>query len=588
MKMTKGWVAGLSRVALAIALIVPATSSALTIDDIKAQIQSILARIEVLKAQVQGGETNAAGSGLNLPAEPACPSIARTLSVGSRGDDVRLLQRFLINDGYLLSDLATGYFGPLTEEGVMEWQSAHGIVGSGDAASTGFGLVGPKTRAAILAACSQNARSQSARSEGGQAEQARREEQGGSACPDAPAPPLPGACAGSWEKGYDANGCLTGYQCAARSSPDAATTSAPAPAPAPSIELTAPAAGGIVTGGNALSISWHSTNAPRGSVALSLLDADGKTLGTIADNLSASGTYLWRVPYEDSGCSIGESAFDCIAKFARCEGSASLCSIPPGTYAVLAMLSNIASTTSPPFQIAGTAIGSLLQALVGAPVVPPPATETSATGTPLQAQAGACMHEGASYPQGATLSVPCEAGNCPSSGTGYITGACGAGGQWCIPFTSYCSSSITRIDVGAYEGGGAAPIGSGYGINCGSEGSRAYLSCPMGSCKSGFHICRRGTWTYDSSQTISIGGSCVYYSRSYGEGETIYGNPCPAVNGACGAAAGPLLQCRAGSWIFASTGKGVCEQASDGSLDALSAEHKQNTLAYLREIGCAF
>lgn len=48
--------------------------------------------------------------------------------------------------------MVTGYFGPLTEHAVQSWQSMHQIVSSGTAQSTGYGSVGPKTRAAITQA----------------------------------------------------------------------------------------------------------------------------------------------------------------------------------------------------------------------------------------------------------------------------------------------------------------------------------------------------------------------------------------------------------------------------------------------------
>ena len=467
--------------------LIPFVASALTVEDIKAQIQGILERIEALKAQVLAGGTGSATSSTSaLPAGLPCLSLARALSLGSRGDDVRELQKFLIAAKLLAGDSATGYFGPLTEASIQRFQALQNLVSSGDAATTGFGFVGPKTREAILKSC--------AKYDG---------ERAASACPKPPSQPLLGECAGSWEKGSDASGCFTGYQCVLSSIPN---ETSPATQPAqtvPSIMITEPAFGGIVTGGNTLNIVWRSEASPRASVSLELLDVEGKNIGTIAQNLSSSGAYVWSVPSGESGCASGENAFDCITKFTRCEGSASLCSISPGTYSILATLSNGVSTTSAPFQIAGTAITDLLSALVSAPTVPGvPISTTSPTGPGTQV--GACVHEGASYPVGATLSVPCVAGHCPSTGTGFINGACTAGGKWCIPFTTYCAAVLTLIDVSAYEGGGAAPIESGHASSCPQEGWRAYISCTGGSCKNGYHICRSGTWVYDPDQSISL------------------------------------------------------------------------------------
>ncbi len=71
-------------------------------------------------------------------------SLPRDLVFGSRGDDVVLLQKTLISLGYLSSDSATGYFGPLTLSAVKKYQQDKDIAGSGD---RGWGNVGPQTRA---------------------------------------------------------------------------------------------------------------------------------------------------------------------------------------------------------------------------------------------------------------------------------------------------------------------------------------------------------------------------------------------------------------------------------------------------------
>lgn len=84
-----------------------------------------------------------------LPVPHTCPQISRTLSHGSRGSDVTALQQYFISIGVLGSSSATGYFGPLTEGAVQEWQASRGIVSSGSPATTGWGVVGPRTRIAL-------------------------------------------------------------------------------------------------------------------------------------------------------------------------------------------------------------------------------------------------------------------------------------------------------------------------------------------------------------------------------------------------------------------------------------------------------
>ncbi|MES2213642.1 MAG: peptidoglycan-binding protein [Patescibacteria group bacterium] len=85
------------------------------------------------------------GSGSNASLLP------RVLSLSLSGDDVVWLQKFLITNGYLASGYATGYFGSLTEKAVQKFQSAVGILSQGSSRTNGYGIVGIKTRLAILA-----------------------------------------------------------------------------------------------------------------------------------------------------------------------------------------------------------------------------------------------------------------------------------------------------------------------------------------------------------------------------------------------------------------------------------------------------
>jgi len=84
----------------------------------------------------------------------SCPSLTRNLSRGMSGDDVKALQQFLIDQNFLGSGYDTGYFGPLTETAVKDFQCDKHVVCDGTPASTGWGVVGPKTRAAIAETCS--------------------------------------------------------------------------------------------------------------------------------------------------------------------------------------------------------------------------------------------------------------------------------------------------------------------------------------------------------------------------------------------------------------------------------------------------
>lgn len=79
-------------------------------------------------------------------------TLNRQLQVGMSGSDVSSLQTFLAQDSTLYPEgLVTGYYGQLTMSAVQRFQARNGIVSSGTPASTGYGRVGPTTRAAINA-----------------------------------------------------------------------------------------------------------------------------------------------------------------------------------------------------------------------------------------------------------------------------------------------------------------------------------------------------------------------------------------------------------------------------------------------------
>ncbi|HVM73652.1 MAG TPA: DUF4214 domain-containing protein [Candidatus Paceibacterota bacterium] len=84
-----------------------------------------------------------------------CPDISRTLKLGSTGPDVSQLQEFLAQNPIIYPEgLVTGYYGTLTQAAVERWQAINNIVSSGSPTTTGWGVVGPHTRAAIARSCS--------------------------------------------------------------------------------------------------------------------------------------------------------------------------------------------------------------------------------------------------------------------------------------------------------------------------------------------------------------------------------------------------------------------------------------------------
>ena len=97
------------------------------------------------------------------PAIPASPALFnaspnarfnRPLSAGGTGDDVRELQRFLNQRGFMIASAGPGspgnetnYFGPATKAAVIKFQVTNGIIAS--ASEQGAGRVGPLTTAKL-------------------------------------------------------------------------------------------------------------------------------------------------------------------------------------------------------------------------------------------------------------------------------------------------------------------------------------------------------------------------------------------------------------------------------------------------------
>ena len=55
----------------------------------------------------------------------------RNLTVGVRGDDVKMLQQMLEKEGFLLPGLPAGYFGEMTKQAVIKLQEKHGLPATG-------------------------------------------------------------------------------------------------------------------------------------------------------------------------------------------------------------------------------------------------------------------------------------------------------------------------------------------------------------------------------------------------------------------------------------------------------------------------
>lgn len=113
------------------------------------QIEALLAQIKTIVEQIIALGGNVSPDILALLGTPTGSAYSsRDLDIGSDGDDVLALQNFLIaqNKGPKAQALkdwgATGYFGPLTQAALAEFQAAVGI-------APAVGYFGPKTRVYI-------------------------------------------------------------------------------------------------------------------------------------------------------------------------------------------------------------------------------------------------------------------------------------------------------------------------------------------------------------------------------------------------------------------------------------------------------
>jgi len=78
------------------------------------------------------------------------PRLTEPLYFTKEGTQVSVLQRMLREDASVYPEgRITGYYGTLTLRAVQRFQEKYGIVSGGDALTTGYGLVGQKTRAKL-------------------------------------------------------------------------------------------------------------------------------------------------------------------------------------------------------------------------------------------------------------------------------------------------------------------------------------------------------------------------------------------------------------------------------------------------------
>ena len=96
------------------------------------------------------GQAHEADDGLSCLAL----TFSQTIGIGDRTthNEVSALQTYLKSTGDFTYPTVTGYFGSVTQSAVQKWQASHSVVSAGSPATTGYGVVGPKTRATIRSA----------------------------------------------------------------------------------------------------------------------------------------------------------------------------------------------------------------------------------------------------------------------------------------------------------------------------------------------------------------------------------------------------------------------------------------------------
>lgn len=131
------------------------------IQQLQKQIEQLKAQIIILQAQlgiVSPSEPKPLPIPTPTPVPSECPVFSHTLRRGvsdaSTGGEVTKLQKMLAEDPNVYPErLVTGYYGSLTEKAVQRWQTKQGVVYSGSAETTGYGVVGSQTRAKIAVVC---------------------------------------------------------------------------------------------------------------------------------------------------------------------------------------------------------------------------------------------------------------------------------------------------------------------------------------------------------------------------------------------------------------------------------------------------
>ncbi len=281
-------------------------------------IQALLAQIDSLRAQVlvlQSAQTQP------LPGDTKCDLPSRLLGPGATGDHVKRLQEFLARDQTVYPErLVTGYYGNLTIAAVRRWQKRFSIMSSGSVTTNGFGVVGQRTLDAMRNVW----------------------------CIQSQMTPSP-------------------FTIPKNLTATTGVTVAPLlTSPIAHFAFLSPSASTTIFQGNSLFISWKSDTVPANAVvSLALKTKFGTNVGFIKGNLSQNGSYYWTIPTPPS-ISTGTCTDDpitCLAQIAGVQNDCTgLCSVASGLYKISGDISAggsvLVSSESRIFSVGGAALSA--------------------------------------------------------------------------------------------------------------------------------------------------------------------------------------------------------------------------------------
>src|SRR3989344_320449 len=436
-------------------------------------------------------------------AENACQNLTRSLAMGARGSDVLELQRYLINDGQLLSDYATGYFGPLTQEAVGNWQRQNNVVASRD--SAGWGTVGPRTRAALALQCGGTSPQNQTTGPIGQSSGTTASTNLGQ-CKVVPTPVA--RCATSWRGVRSAGGCISSWFCVSILS---AASTPIVPPPSTSTIVSATNKPPLIT-------------SFRGPTELHVGEAGAWSVAA-ADPEGSALTYSFE--WGDSSA----SAFDLIQQFAQ-----SYSSMPNSTHAYSSTGSYHASVTV--HDVAGNTTQTSLSITVSRPSNSAATSTATSTnpGTGIGGTGAWCNSAVGIYQHGQTVSGQLISGG-PFTYSVVVPLYTCTNGTWVC--TQYCSvGQKTPTTTGSTT---ATPLGNGAQYWCftASTGNWSSTPCPNNVEHDPTNI-GTGNPFGSSNADAQIGGICAPDGRQ----EFL---ACPAMQNCFGG--GTYLLCSASRWV---------------------------------------